>query len=174
MVDEDEKRPPGGKETFCGVLDFEAPKDTAYVPRRALEELGINEGDLVIMNTVNLTPGTFIQLQPCSASWFKISELERNSLLEFELRKVQHLSTGATFRVSYCGKEYVFQVLETQPENVISIIDVDIQYEVVMPELEEEMQEVTEIIEIGETQPDLELKKDEYLHRELTIDDPKT
>ena len=71
-----------------------------------------------------------LRLQPLSPLWTEIPQIEREALLEFELRKHQFLYKGMKFVINYNGKDMQFSVLETKPQDAIMITDTDLQTDI--------------------------------------------
>ena len=125
---------------YLGVADFDSPHaSVVLVPASVLTTLGIAEGGSVSLTTVTLPKATHITLLPLpvasSASsaprpspFLSLSPPERAALLEFHLRRHQMLQRGQIIDVAYrSGLQTMrFEVRDTQPADVVSIVDSDV------------------------------------------------
>lgn len=152
-----------------GVADFSSPHSSVVlVPSSLLSSLHCREGQSLTLSTVTLPKATHITLSPLPSSsttgssltpspFLSLSPPERTALLEFHLRRFQHLQRGQLISLRYRrGEEEMrFEVKDTQPADVVSIIDTDVQTEV-------------ESVDVGEVKGE-EQKTDEQQHVSLTI-----
>jgi hypothetical protein len=117
-----------GKYAYIGVKDFNGIGDEiASVPRRVLENLEAEEGDVLRYETFNAPRGEFVKFKPRSDLWFRIPEEERKALLEFELRKFQFLVQNKVIRIKYDLQDFALLIEETKPAEVISMVDTELQ-----------------------------------------------
>jgi len=160
---------------FSGVSEFSAPEQTIFAPKSLFEGLKIKEGTMVELHNVNLEKGTFAQLTTLDPAWLKIPVIERQGLLEFALRKYQFLFEGQNITIEH-NRIYRFQVTQTKPTHVISIIDTDLQTDVISPpqtvKASEHENSRTYVMAIGEETTTEMKNKDEYYNYQTTIEDP--
>ena len=128
---------------YLGVADFSSPHSSVVlVPSSLLSSLQCGEGQSLTLSTVTLPKATHITLLPLPSSpttgsltpspFLSLSPPERTALLEFHLRRFQHLQRGQIIGLRYRkGEEEMrFEVRETQPADVVSIIDSDVEAEI--------------------------------------------
>jgi ubiquitin fusion degradation protein 1 len=120
-------------QTHCGVLDFTAPNETAYLPHHMMTKLNIDEGDAVLFRSVVLPQGSFAKFQPHSIQWIEIDEVERKRILESQLRKYQTLSLHDLVVIEHQNVTYFFTVLELKPSSAVCILDSDLEVDIEEP-----------------------------------------
>eukprot|EP00808_Paulinella_micropora_P006351 g30957.t1 len=119
---------------YMGVSDFSAPEDSVIAPKILLDKLKIEEGNLLLLKTVQLPKGNFAQLQALTPSWKLLPAEQREALLEFELRRHQYLNLGEDISLLLNGQRYHFAVSQLRPEKpAVSITDTDLSTEVIVP-----------------------------------------
>ena len=119
---------------YVGVLEFTSPEvNKAYIPQWIFHHLGISEGDEVGFQHEDLPKGVFCQLQPLSSSWLSIPYEKRTEILEFWLKKYQNLTVGMRIDVHYEMNKYSLKVLKCKPALGISIVNADIQTDIIEP-----------------------------------------
>ncbi|KAL1558757.1 ubiquitin fusion degradation protein 1 [Salvia divinorum] len=116
------------KTSHCGVLEFCADEGFVYVPRWMMDNLGIREGEEVILRQARPIMGTRMKLQPHKAAFLEVADLR--AVLEEALRGFACLSKGDTFGV----REFLLDVVEVGPgDEVISLVDTDCEVEFATP-----------------------------------------
>ena len=119
---------------YVGVLEFTSPEvNKCYIPEWIFHHLGISEGDEVGFQHEDLPKGVFCRLQPLSSSWLSIPYEKRTEILEFWLKKYQNLTVGMRIDVHYEMNKYSLKVLKCKPALGISIVNADIQTDIVEP-----------------------------------------
>ena len=153
---------------YVGVGDFNSPHSSVVlVPSSVLSSLQCSEGQSLTLSTVTLPKATHITLLPlpCSSTtgssltpspFLSLSPPERTALLEFHLRRFQQLQRGQIISLRYRKgqDEMRFEVRDTQPADVVSIIDADVEAEV-------------ESVDMGEVKG--EAKTDEHEHEYVPL-----
>uniref|UniRef100_A0A8D2ZZV4 Ubiquitin fusion degradation protein UFD1 N-terminal subdomain 1 domain-containing protein n=1 Tax=Scophthalmus maximus TaxID=52904 RepID=A0A8D2ZZV4_SCOMX len=94
--------------THCGVLEFVADEGICYLPHWMMQNLLLEEGGLVQVESVNLMVATYSKFQ-----------------LENALRNFACLTTGDVIAINYNEKIYELRVMETKPDKAVSIIECD-------------------------------------------------
>jgi len=117
--------------THCGVLEFIADEGKVYLPLWMMNNLVLEEGDPILIESVSLPVGTFSKFQPLSPDFLDITNPK--AVLENCLRTFACLTTGDVIAVNYNQKAYELCVLETKPDNAISIIECDMNVEFAAP-----------------------------------------
>ena len=119
------------RHTHCGVLEFVADEGRIYIPYWMMRNLLLNEGDLVEVENVSLQVATFTKFQPQSVDFLDITNPK--AVLENMLRSFACLTKGDVISIKYNEREYELCVLETKPENAISIIECDMNVDFAPP-----------------------------------------
>lgn len=122
LVNRKEKR-----ETHCGVLEFVAEEGRVYLPYWMMNNLLLEEGSFVHLENVSLNVATFAKFQPQSPDFLDITNPK--AVLENALRSFACLTMGDMIAINYNDKIYELRVLETKPNNAISIIECDMNVE---------------------------------------------
>ncbi|XP_051760443.1 ubiquitin recognition factor in ER-associated degradation protein 1 [Ctenopharyngodon idella] len=109
--------------THCGVLEFVADEGICYLPHWMMQNLLLEEGGLVQVESVNLMVATYSKFQPQSPDFLDITNPK--AVLENALRNFACLTTGDVIAISYNEKVYELRVMETKPDKAVSIIECD-------------------------------------------------
>lgn len=88
-----------------------------------MQNLVLEEGDPVQIESISLPVGTFSKFQPLSTDFLDITNPK--AVLENCLRTFACLTKGDVIAVKYNSKAYELLVLETKPGEAISIIECD-------------------------------------------------
>ena len=111
----------------CSVHEFTASPGICHVPYHIMEDLGITEGDNIEIEKVSPPLGTYVKLRPHKTAFIELSNPK--ALLEKMMAEDYPVITqGQTIAINYksLGKEFRIDIMETQPAEVISIIDTDL------------------------------------------------
>eukprot|EP01006_Ploeotia_vitrea_P014450 TRINITY_DN39049_c0_g1_i1.p1 TRINITY_DN39049_c0_g1~~TRINITY_DN39049_c0_g1_i1.p1 ORF type:complete len:591 (+),score=266.84 TRINITY_DN39049_c0_g1_i1:260-1774(+) len=186
--DNDDAETTTGSGVYLGVLDFESPsEDMVILPEATMKQLGLSNGDGVVLTSVQLPPGAFVKLQPHDSHWLELEETSRKALLEWELRKHQFLYPGQLLRLSHNQVDYQLRVVECHRANAnhndnddngddskaneaIAIVDTDLTTEVAPPLV---VAEPMPQLAVGETR-DFHVAAGELVHFGVAIEDPNT
>lgn len=87
-----------------------------------MQNLLLEEGDVVNFKNVTLRRATFVKLRPQSKDFLDISN--HRAVLEKSLRSYTCLSIGDSIMISYNEKRYFIDILETKPQDAVSIVEV--------------------------------------------------
>uniref|UniRef100_A0A8C7GXM7 Ubiquitin recognition factor in ER-associated degradation protein 1 n=1 Tax=Oncorhynchus kisutch TaxID=8019 RepID=A0A8C7GXM7_ONCKI len=113
--------------THCGVLEFVADEGICYLPHWMMQNLLLEEGGLVQVESVNLMVATYSKFQPQSPDFLDITNPK--AVLENALRNFACLTTGDVVAINYNEKIYELRVMETKPDKAVSIIECDMNEE---------------------------------------------
>lgn len=119
------------KVSHCGVLEFVADEGRVYLTRWMMNNLRLNDGDVVYVESTELPIATYARFQPQSADFLDITDSK--AVLENTLRNFACLTTGDCIAISYNRKVYEVRVLETRPHHAVCIIECDMRVEYVAP-----------------------------------------
>lgn len=142
------------RHTHCGVLEFVADEGRIYIPYWMMRNLLLEEGDLVEVENVSLQVATFTKFQPQSVDFLDITNPK--AVLENMLRNFACLTRGDVISIKYNEREYELCVLETKPDDAISIIECDMNVDFAPP--------------VGYQEPKRPEKKDEDVEMDTHID----
>uniref|UniRef100_A0A8C1DIM7 Ubiquitin recognition factor in ER-associated degradation protein 1 n=1 Tax=Cyprinus carpio carpio TaxID=630221 RepID=A0A8C1DIM7_CYPCA len=113
--------------THCGVLEFVADEGICYLPHWMMQNLLLEEGGLVQVESVNLMVATYSKFQPQSPDFLDITNPK--AVLENALRNFACLTKGDVIAINYNEKIYELRVMETKPDKAVSIIECDMNEE---------------------------------------------
>lgn len=120
-----------GSYTHCGVLEFSAEERRVYVPLWILNQLGVQQGKKVKIETTSLSIGAFVTLRPLKKDF--VETTNPMAILEKELRNFACLTKGDCFVLKYNNKEYEIEVMQVKdksgPCQAINIVEADLRLE---------------------------------------------
>lgn len=118
--------------THCGVLEFISEEGKVYLPEWLMGQIGVQDGQLVKIDSTNLPLGKFIKIEPQSVDFLDINDPK--AVLEHALRSFSALTLGDVISILYNEKLYKLKVLEAKPEaDGISIVETDLQVDFAPP-----------------------------------------
>ncbi|KAK4015184.1 hypothetical protein OUZ56_030171 [Daphnia magna] len=94
--------PREGRITHCGVLEFVADEGKIYLPYWMMQNLLLDEGDLLNIESASLPVATFSKFQPQSEDFLDISNPK--AVLENALRNFACLTSGDVVAITYNEK----------------------------------------------------------------------
>ena len=126
--------------THCGVREFSAPEGSIGVPRRVVNTLTGNSRydsssesiGAVKIKFVLLPKVTFARLQPIEASFAGVTMIK--ACLQENLRRHATLTVGDILSIWFRGRSYRLRVHELRPESYGSLIDTDVEVELLVSE----------------------------------------
>ena len=96
-----------------------------------MQNLLLDEGDLLQVESASLPVATFSKFQPQSEDFLDITNPK--AVLENALRNFACLTSGDVVAITYNDHVYELRVLETKPGNAVSIIECDMNVEFAAP-----------------------------------------
>lgn len=117
--------------SHCGVLEFTADEGMLYMPYWMMQNMLLQEGDIVKVKNATLPKGTYVKLQPHTKIFLDISNPK--AVLETTLRNFSCLTINDSIMVSYNGRYYYLDVIDTKPSSAISIIETDCELDIALP-----------------------------------------
>lgn len=117
--------------THCGVLEFVADEGKVYIPYWMMQNLAIDQGGLLMVESASLPVATFAKFQPHSVDFLDLTNPK--AVLESKLRNFACLSTGDVVAIDYNNKTYEMSVLETKPAAAVSVIECDLNVDFAPP-----------------------------------------
>ena len=93
-----------------------AEEGKVYIPYWMMQNLTLEEGGLLQVESASLPVGTFAKFQPHSIDFLDL--VNPKAVLESRLRYFACLSKGDVIAIIYNDKTYEMSVLETKPDNV--------------------------------------------------------
>ncbi|MQM00314.1 hypothetical protein Taro_033045 [Colocasia esculenta] len=121
--------------THSGVLEFTANEGYVELPPHVWSNLfhdGEVDAPLVEVRYVSLPKGTYAKLQPEEMGFSDIPY--HKAVLETSLRRHATLSQGDIITVSHGELCYRLRVLELKPSSSVSVIETDVEVDIVEPE----------------------------------------
>ncbi len=136
-----------GRKLHCGVLEFIANEGSVLMPHWMMQNLGVDHGDLIKVESATLPKGTYVKLRPQTKAFIDIANpkavLENTLRLVmarmlsgrcvrsarlihrcrsltravWEYRNFSALTRGSTIRIHYNQKQYDIDVVEIKPVN---------------------------------------------------------
>uniref|UniRef100_A0A3P9P586 Ubiquitin recognition factor in ER associated degradation 1 n=1 Tax=Poecilia reticulata TaxID=8081 RepID=A0A3P9P586_POERE len=94
--------------THCGVLEFVADEGICYLPHWMMQNLLLEEGGLVQVESVNLMVATYSKFQPQSPDFLDITNPK--AVLENALRNFACLTTGDVIAINYNEKLHIMRL----------------------------------------------------------------
>lgn len=135
-----ELRTPSGRSTHASILDFSVEEGTIGAPPQVLHLLGASAAaqggmtEAVQVRYKVLKKGLFARVQPLRNE-FQVGVVDVKSLLERELQLRTTLTEGDEVLARDGERVHTLRVLELQPESAVSLIDTDLEVEI-MPSVE--------------------------------------
>ena len=117
----------GDRSTHCGVLEFTAEADSIIMPTWMMENLKVEEGDNVTVESVKLPKATMVKLKTSSAEF--LERYDPKPMLEARFIHFTCLTEGDRVSVLVNGGVHQMTVIQTQPESAVCIIDCDLNVE---------------------------------------------
>jgi len=111
------------KTTHCGVLEFVADEGKIYIPYWMMQNLMLEEGGMITVESATLPVATYSKFQPLSADFLDLSNPK--AVLEMRLRHFACLSKGDIIAINYNNRIYELNVMETKPASAVTIIECD-------------------------------------------------
>uniref|UniRef100_A0A1D1ZJX7 Ubiquitin fusion degradation protein 1 n=1 Tax=Anthurium amnicola TaxID=1678845 RepID=A0A1D1ZJX7_9ARAE len=121
--------------THSGVLEFTANEGSVELPPHVWSNLfcdGEVDAPLVEVHYVSLPKGTYAKLQPEEMGFSDIPY--HKAVLETSLRRHATLSQGDVITVNHGELSYKLRVLELKPSSNVSVIETDVEVDIVEPE----------------------------------------
>ncbi|XP_072038007.1 ubiquitin recognition factor in ER-associated degradation protein 1-like isoform X2 [Amphiura filiformis] len=117
--------------SHCGVLEFVADEGKVYLPYWMMQNLLLQEGDLLQVESTSLQVASYSKFQPQSTEFLDISNPK--AVLENILRGFACLTKNDMIAIKYNDRIYELQVLETKPSDAVCIIECDMNVEFAPP-----------------------------------------
>ena len=114
----------------CSVQEFTASPGICHIPYHIMEELAITEGETVEIEKVSPPKGTYVKLRPQETAFIELSN-PKSILEKIMCQDYPVITEGQRLSINYkdLGKIFSIDILKTQPEEVVSIIDTDLNVE---------------------------------------------
>eukprot|EP00742_Colponemidia_sp_Colp-10_P001220 GILJ01001313.1.p1 GENE.GILJ01001313.1~~GILJ01001313.1.p1 ORF type:complete len:272 (+),score=25.92 GILJ01001313.1:49-864(+) len=119
------------RKTHCGVMEFIADEGTCFMPYWMMQNLLLQEGGMVTVQSVTLPKGQYVKIQPHTTDFLDIANPK--AVLEHSMRNFAALTKGDSIVINFNNKNYEIDVLDTRPGNAISIIETDVEVDFAPP-----------------------------------------
>lgn len=161
------------RSTHSGVLEFTADEGTVGLPPHVWSNLFPTSNltaPLVEVRYVRLPKGTYAKLQPESNGFTELPN--QKAILETSLRQHATLSKDDVFTVNYGEIAYRLQVLELKPSSSVSILETDIEVDIVSAVETSEMKDQYTLkpLVFGKSESGL-VEEGKYVYYKFSIDD---
>ncbi|XP_077227617.1 uncharacterized protein LOC143860710 [Tasmannia lanceolata] len=126
--------------THSGVLEFTASEGSVELPPHVWSNLfpiTSQRSPLIEVRYVRLPKGMYAKLQPDGIGFSDIPN--HKAVLETSLRQHATLSQGDIITVNHGDLNYKLRVLELKPSSSISVLETDIEVDIVAPDSSAEM-----------------------------------
>lgn len=123
----------GERQMHCGVLEFTAPENCCFLPDWMCRYLDIEltGNQLITVEYVNLPIATFVRFQPENSDFYEI--YDHKAVLERALRSFACLTQGEPICIHYNNTEYWLNILKTEPNYSVSILECDMSVDFAEP-----------------------------------------
>ena len=131
--------------THAGVLEFTSPEGCVSLPPHVWRNLGLHSDNSTIADSdsarranfvhvkyLRLPKATFSVLQPLGLDFAELAN--HKAVLETSLRMHATMTVGDVLTVQHQGLEYQLRVKELKPEEAVTVLETDMEVEVVPPE----------------------------------------
>jgi len=145
------------KTTHCGVLEFVADEGKIYIPYWMMQNLMLETGGLVTVESATLPVATYSKFQPLSKDFLDLTNPK--AVLEMRLRHFACLSKGDIVAINYNNKVYELNVMETKPAAAVSIIECDMNVDFEAPPGYEEPTYTRAAQPMEEEEPELDISQ---------------
>lgn len=128
------RNPAIGKSSHCGVLEFTAPREEAFLPVWMMNDLHLEDGVEIRLTLRDLPKATKAILQPVEAAFSRLDAVD--SVLLHGLRNFVALTEGDCIQIKHSGKFYNLNVVSLEPKNktrAVNLIDTDMKVEFMSP-----------------------------------------
>ncbi|KAI9082361.1 hypothetical protein K1719_035784 [Acacia pycnantha] len=158
--------------THSGVLEFTAGEGSVGLPPHVWNNLFADitpKSPLVEVRYVGLSKGTYAKLQPERAGFSDLPN--HKAILETSLRQHATLSQGDILTVNYGELAYKLRVLELKPSSSVSVLETDIEVDIVNPDASSEKsdQHVLLLLEFGVPQSGM-VDEGNFVYYKFSID----
>ena len=111
----------------CAVHEFSAPQSIVHLPFYIMEECGMYDGDKVNVELVKPTKGTYMKLKLHNGKEFSKIEDPKEMLEKYLSKNYPIVTQGHTIKIKYKdNKTFYIDIVETKPEEIIEIFNVDV------------------------------------------------
>jgi len=117
--------------SHCGVIEFSSLEGMGYLPSSMMCNLGLVDGDVIYMCSARIPPGTYLKIKPHTMDFLSIED--HKGVLECSLRKYTCLTVGECIVIHHNEIKYNIDILDAEPEKVISVIETDCKVEFAAP-----------------------------------------
>lgn len=158
--------------THSGVLEFTADEGTVGLPPHVWRNLFPTDTPkicLVEVRYVWLPKGSYAKLQPDQIGFSDLPN--HKAILETSLRQHATLSEDDIFRVNYGELIYKLRVLELKPSSSVSVLETDIEVDIVGPDssVERTEQNVLHPLTFGKPESGI-VDERNYMYYKFSID----
>ena len=110
----------------CGVHEFSAPPGVVHLPYHIMNSCSIGEGTNVKIELVAPPKGDFVKLRLHNSKEFSKLSDPKAVLEKILSRDYPVVTQGQTIALNYTDKVFMIDIVETQPTEIIEILNADI------------------------------------------------
>ena len=110
----------------CGVHEFSAPAGVVHLPYHIMNSCCIGEGTNVKIELVSPPKGDFVKLRLHNSKEFSKLSDPKAVLEKILSRDYPVVTQGQTIALNYTDKVFMIDIVETQPTEIIEILNADI------------------------------------------------
>jgi len=164
-----------GRISHCGVLEFTAQDEAAFLPNWMMENLLLSDGATITLTLTSLPKLTFVKLQPLQYAFTTIPNPK--AALEETLEKFTALTRGDTILTRYHHDDYLLQVTDVRPDDSTidpaagCVIDTTVEVAFDPPVEEAPKQEKIQVLQLDHPEQDHVLA-DHYKYYRVKLLDP--
>ena len=96
-----------------------------------MENLLVGEEDEILITSVTLQKGTYVELQPHKTAFIDLSNPK--AILETELTNYACLMEGDTINIHYQGFDFLIDIVKCRPDKQICVVEADLNVEFKAP-----------------------------------------
>jgi len=127
----------------CGVHEFSAPAGVVHLPYHIMNSCSIGEGVNVKIELVSPPKGDFVKLRLHNSKEFSKLSDPKAVLEKILSRDYPVVTQGQTIALNYTDKVFMIDIVETQPTEIIEILnaDINVDFDIALDYEEEHEQE---------------------------------
>jgi hypothetical protein len=116
------------KDAVMGVQEL-IHSDSIYIPHYICEKIGLTDEKILFIEILNYKPyekAEFLKLKPYQSDFYEVFDVK--GFLEKGLKKYYtHIEKGEVIKLNYQNKLLKFDVIETKPDGIISLIETNVE-----------------------------------------------
>lgn len=116
---------------YMTAQEFSAPPGTCYIPYLPMQQAWLSDGEEISIEIeTNIPKGASITLQPSCDSYIDIYDYKKK-IEDIIVKRYSVLSTMDIIYLSHDNKTYTFDVIDTQPSDIIDMRNTDVDLHII-------------------------------------------